>query len=103
MNAILLRDQDIAVAQRDHLRRNLKDVVAAAADIATDDAHDPDGATIAHERPRMTAFLEQADARPAAIAAVLDGSEDGTPGGASSAAARSVPIGSGRGASYGPA
>ena len=35
-------------------------MVEAASDVATDDEHDPEGATIAFERARVGALLEQA-------------------------------------------
>jgi len=35
-------------------------VIAAASDVATDDEHDPEGATIAFERARVGALLDQA-------------------------------------------
>ncbi|HMC68227.1 MAG TPA: conjugal transfer protein TraR, partial [Mycobacteriales bacterium] len=35
-------------------------VIEAASDVATDDEHDPEGPTIAFERARVGALLEQA-------------------------------------------
>ena len=35
-------------------------VIEAASDVATDDEHDPEGATIAFERARVGALLDQA-------------------------------------------
>ena len=35
-------------------------VIEAASDVATDDEHDPEGATIAFERARVAALLDQA-------------------------------------------
>jgi DnaK suppressor protein len=40
-------------------------VFAAAADVATDDEHDPEGTTIAFERAQVTALLERARRRVA--------------------------------------
>lgn len=45
------------------LTRELEGIFAASADVATDDEHDPDGATIAFERAQVIALLEQARAR----------------------------------------
>jgi RNA polymerase-binding protein DksA len=42
------------------LERDLADIVASAELVATDDEHDPEGATIAFERARVTALLEHA-------------------------------------------
>jgi RNA polymerase-binding transcription factor DksA len=67
IRAALERDRELTLAQRDQLRRDLDEVFAAAADVATDDEHDPEGATIAYERSRTTALIEQADAHLADI------------------------------------
>jgi DnaK suppressor protein len=45
--------------QVDALRREHDDIVQAAALVATDDEHDPEGATIAFERSRVAALIEQ--------------------------------------------
>ncbi|MDQ1748020.1 MAG: DnaK suppressor protein [Frankiaceae bacterium] len=76
----LRRDHAATAAQRDQLRRNLDEVFAASADVATDDEHDPEGATIAWERSRTRALIEQADAHLAGIDAALDRLHDGTYG-----------------------
>ncbi|MBV9098519.1 MAG: TraR/DksA C4-type zinc finger protein, partial [Frankiaceae bacterium] len=60
--------------------RDLDDIIAAAADVATDDEHDPEGATIAYERSRTQALIEQADSHLADIAAALDKLDAGTYG-----------------------
>jgi DnaK suppressor protein len=39
------------------------DIVASSADVATDDEHDPDGATIAFERAHVQSLLDQARTR----------------------------------------
>jgi len=80
IEAALHLDHDATVAQRDQLRRDLNDIIAAAADVATDDEHDPEGATIAYERSRTQALIERADAHLADIAAALDKLSAGTYG-----------------------
>lgn len=42
---------------------DLADIVSAASDVATDDEHDPDGATIAFERAQVAALMAQAARR----------------------------------------
>jgi RNA polymerase-binding transcription factor DksA len=49
-------------AQIDALERDHADVLASADLVATDDEHDPEGATIAFERARVDALLKQARA-----------------------------------------
>jgi len=44
----------------DALSGDVEAVIEAASDVATDDEHDPEGATIAFERARVGALLEQA-------------------------------------------
>jgi RNA polymerase-binding transcription factor DksA len=76
----LQRDQSVTLTQREELRRDLVEVFAAAADVATDDEHDPEGATIAYERSRTTALIEQADAHLDEIAHALERLDAGTYG-----------------------
>jgi DnaK suppressor protein len=47
-------------AQRDALARDLGQILEASELVATDDEHDPEGATIAYERAQVTALLAQA-------------------------------------------
>lgn len=54
-------DRSATLARRERLVGDLHDVVLAAADVATDDEHDPEGATIAYERSRTQALISQAD------------------------------------------
>jgi RNA polymerase-binding protein DksA len=56
----LLRDREDTVRRQQALSHDLADVVAAASDVATDDEHDPEGATIAYERARTAALVDQA-------------------------------------------
>src|SRR4051794_29693829 len=73
----LAAERAMTVAQAAALRRELAGVIAAQSDVATDDEHDPEGATIAFERARLTALLEQSersiDALDRALARVDDG------------------------------
>src|SRR4051794_32892312 len=57
----LAAERAMTVAQAAALRRELAGVIAAQTDVATDDEHDPEGATIAFERARLTALLEQSE------------------------------------------
>jgi len=59
--ARLAADRARVVAQAEALRRELAGVIAAQADVATDDEHDPEGSTIAFERARLTALLDQSE------------------------------------------
>jgi RNA polymerase-binding transcription factor DksA len=78
--AALERDRATSLVQLDHLRRDLADVIAAAADVATDDEHDPEGATIAYERSRMQALLEQTETHLVEIGLALERLDAGTYG-----------------------
>ncbi len=49
------------------LRRHREGIVAAARDVATDDEHDPEGATLAFEREQLGALIEQAQRRLAEL------------------------------------
>jgi RNA polymerase-binding transcription factor DksA len=42
------------------LRAELADIIASAALVATDDEHDPEGATIAFERSRVDSMVQRA-------------------------------------------
>lgn len=68
----LEREQSAVQAQQGQLRRDLEAIFAAQADVATDDEHDPEGATIAYERSRTAALLKQAEEHLAELALVLD-------------------------------
>ena len=72
IRAALQRDRAATLAQREQLSRDLDEVFAASADVATDDEHDPEGATIAYERSRTRALVEQADAHLSEIALALE-------------------------------
>ena len=54
-------------AQASELEAELESIVSASQDVALDDEHDPDGATVGFERARVTALLENARRRQAAL------------------------------------
>lgn len=81
------------------LTRDFDGIVAAAASVASDDEHDPEGATIAFERAQVASLLERARSRlvgaDLALARLADGSYGicvrcGEPIGAERLAARPV-------------
>jgi DnaK suppressor protein len=74
----LLDDRQLTKDRRAMLSRDLADVVAAASDVATDDEHDPEGATIAYERARTAALIAQADEHLADIDRALTRLDDGS-------------------------
>ncbi|HVV75290.1 MAG TPA: TraR/DksA C4-type zinc finger protein [Mycobacteriales bacterium] len=78
--AALQEEAAATQTQRDRLRRDVDDVIAGAADVATDDEHDPEGATIAYERSRLTALLEQAETHLGDIDGALERLESGSYG-----------------------
>lgn len=59
-DALLDGDRAATVAQIASLEAELADIVASTELVATDDEHDPEGATIAFERARLDALLDQA-------------------------------------------
>src|SRR3954464_4859246 len=56
----LLADRAATLRRIEALSGDVDAVIEAASDVATDDEHDPEGATIAFERARVGALLEQA-------------------------------------------
>lgn len=56
----LTADRQQTTAQIAALVAEIGGIVAAQSDVATDDEHDPEGATIAFERQRVAALLDQA-------------------------------------------
>jgi DnaK suppressor protein len=65
--AILRHEREQGLAQIGTLTADLADIVAATDLTATDDEHDPEGATIAFERARIGALLGQVRDHLAAI------------------------------------
>ncbi len=54
------------------LRREFYGIVESSAGVATDDEHDPEGATIAFERAQLAALLDQANSHLAELDGALD-------------------------------
>jgi RNA polymerase-binding transcription factor DksA len=54
------QEREAISAQIAALERDLADIVASSQLVATDDEHDPEGATIAFERARIDALLKRA-------------------------------------------
>jgi RNA polymerase-binding transcription factor DksA len=76
--ASLLTERRAAVEARVHsLRREREDIVASTALVATDDEHDPEGATIAFEREQTAALLGQAEAQLRELDAALQRIQSG--------------------------
>jgi DnaK suppressor protein len=68
LSARLAVERVRTLAQIEALSADRADIVAAQDLVATDDEHDPEGATIAFERERVRALLDQARDHLAAIA-----------------------------------
>ncbi|PZG23334.1 TraR/DksA family transcriptional regulator [Nonomuraea aridisoli] len=60
LRGLLTDERASTLARIETLTRAWDDIVASAALVATDDEHDPDGATIAFERAHVQALLDQA-------------------------------------------
>ena len=73
-------ERDATLHHLDALGVELARIVDAARDVATDDEHDPEGATIAYERARTSALVEQAQAHLAAVDAAVLQLDDGSYG-----------------------
>lgn len=69
--ASLQTDRHATEERRRQLHADLAAIVEAATDVATDDEHDPEGATIAYERARTAALLAQAHDHLSEIDAAL--------------------------------
>src|ERR1039457_4474667 len=54
------------------LRREFNGIVESSAGVATDDEHDPEGATIAFERAQLAALTDQAQSHLAELDEALD-------------------------------
>jgi DnaK suppressor protein len=76
--AELTRDRDSTAMRIEALTRDLDGVIEAASDVATDDEHDPEGATIAFERARVAALLDGAAAHLIDIDRASDRLRDGS-------------------------
>jgi RNA polymerase-binding transcription factor DksA len=60
LRAVLARERDDALAQIASLDADFATIVEASRDVAADDEHDPEGATIAFERQQVDAIRTQA-------------------------------------------
>ena len=72
VRALLLAERAETSSQLEALTDEVGRFVDAARDVATDDEHDPEGSTIAYERARTAALVEQARAHLAAIEVALE-------------------------------
>jgi DnaK suppressor protein len=80
VRAVLSAAEADLTAQVSALSRDLRGIVDAADLVATDDEHDPEGATLAFERAQSGALLAQARARLAEVRAARDRLAAGTYG-----------------------
>lgn len=78
---LLAAERAEACATVSALTRDFDGIVDAASSVATDDEHDPEGATIAFERAQVAALLERARGRLADVDLALARIEDGSYGG----------------------
>jgi DnaK suppressor protein len=76
----LARERASTVQRIAALTREFEGIVESAALGATDDEHDPEGATIAFERAQTASWLEQARARLADLDQAIRSIEAGTYG-----------------------
>ncbi|HEX3900440.1 MAG TPA: TraR/DksA C4-type zinc finger protein [Mycobacteriales bacterium] len=76
----LLAAQAATAERRQGLIVDLTSVIEAASDVATDDEHDPEGATIAYERSRLTTLVAHANEQLAEIQAGLGRLAEGSYG-----------------------
>jgi DnaK suppressor protein len=76
--ALLAAERAAATAAITALTRDFDGIVDATSSVATDDEHDPEGATIAFERAQVASLLDRARGRLAdvdlALARITDGS-----------------------------
>jgi DnaK suppressor protein len=72
LGELLATERTATIAAIIALTRDYDGIVDAATDVATDDEHDPEGATIAFERAQVTGLLERARRRLADIDDALD-------------------------------
>lgn len=77
LRALLAADRAGTTARAAALRRDLAAVVEAARLVATDDEHDPEGATIAFERSQTSALLAEAERHLTDLDDALDRLETG--------------------------
>jgi RNA polymerase-binding transcription factor DksA len=80
IRAALAAERDATVTQIAALSRDFDGIVDSSALVATDDEHDPEGATIAFERAQLAALMEQARTRLADLEQALARLEEGSYG-----------------------
>ncbi len=81
MRGLLLAERDDTMARLAALTRDFEGIIESSAAVATDDEHDPEGATIAFERAQVTALIGQAQQHLAELDQALDRIRAGTYGG----------------------
>ncbi|HUR52317.1 MAG TPA: TraR/DksA C4-type zinc finger protein [Mycobacteriales bacterium] len=76
----LAAEREQTRSQLEALTTEVERIVDAARDVATDDEHDPEGSTIAYERARTGALVDQAKAHLVSVDAAVAQLEAGTYG-----------------------
>jgi DnaK suppressor protein len=76
----LIAERDAAAALVDALGADFDGIVESASMANIDDEHDPDGSTVGFERARVSALLERARRRLAALEQALERASAGTYG-----------------------
>ena len=80
LHELLTADREHTVERISALTRNVGSIVDATRFTATDDEHDPEGATIAFERSQASALLASAEQHLADVDLALSRIADGTYG-----------------------
>ena len=79
LHATLLRERETTQARIEAMHTEFDEIVAASAGCNSDDEHDPEGATIAFERAKVSALLAQASQKLEQIEGALERLERGQP------------------------
>jgi RNA polymerase-binding protein DksA len=77
---LLIAERASTTAQIEALTRDLGDIIDASTSVATDDEHDPEGATIAFERAQVAALLSRGRERLIDLDRALERLSEGTYG-----------------------
>jgi DnaK suppressor protein len=77
---LLAAERIRAIEQVASLTADLNEIINASTSVATDDEHDPEGATIAFERAQVAAILDQARGRLADLDRAIGRLREGTYG-----------------------
>lgn len=72
VRATLTADREVTLERIAALEADFAGIVSATTGVATDDEHDPEGATIAFERAAVSALLDQARDHLAAVDHAVD-------------------------------